>query len=226
MLTVAAGVAQANQFIAKTGEIEEGEFKISGASGSENPQLFRIADMEIICTAGREQGTLIAPNETLEVQLQLKDCTTEVRDGVLTARAKVTVKNPLLLSYAAAAGGGTQAEGPITLEIKALSCEVTLSPHESGPTEYENESDSVTRLRKFPSGFQHKLKISAAVGFLATETTLGSCPGVETFGGSGESGPKLPVYEGTIFDEAKGADLGLEEGETLPEGWNKVKNVE
>ena len=56
MLAVAAGITQANQFIAKTGEIEEGEFKISSAcQEDENPQLFKIADMEIVCGRSRVQ---------------------------------------------------------------------------------------------------------------------------------------------------------------------------
>lgn len=231
MPAFAAGVAQANQFIAKAGATEEGEFKIDGASGTENPQVFRVDDMEIVCTAGREQGTLIAPNETFEAQLQVKDCTTEVHDGALTAHAKVAVKGPLSLSYYA--GGAMHAESSITFDIKALGCELTLSPGPEGappgPTRYGNESVSTTRLSKFPSGFQHKLKIDGELRLTAAQTTPGSCPEIENLGTSGgdigEAGPPFPIYQGTIFDEVKSADLGYEEEETPPGGWNKVTNV-
>jgi hypothetical protein len=62
-----------------------------------------------------------------------------------------------------------------------------------------------------------------------SQTTPGSCPEIETLGKGpkGASGGELtaPIYRGTTFDEAKGADLGFEEEETLPGGWNKVTNV-
>jgi len=128
MLMLGTGVAQANQFIAKAGETEEGEFKIDGASGSANPQVFALDELEIVCTVGREQGTLIAPNETLEGQLQVKDCTTEVEDGAFTGHAKVAAKSALSLSYGPGLdgpGAGVRAVGSITFDIKALSCEVT-----------------------------------------------------------------------------------------------------
>jgi len=215
--------------IAKTGETEEGEFKIDGASGSENPQVFTIDEMEIVCTRAREQGTLIAPSAELEAQLEPKDCTTEVRDGALVSHAKVAVKGPVSFLYGAL--GKMRATSPITFDIKALKCELTLSPATSfpGPVAYLNESVSTTRLSRFPSGFQHKLKVSGKAVFFASETTPGSCPEIENLendGGAGAGNAGLAIYSGAIFDEARGADLGFEEEEELPGGWNKVKNIE
>jgi hypothetical protein len=189
--------------------------------------------MEIVCTAGREQGTLIAPSQTLAVQLQVKDCTTEVRDGGLTAHAKVVAKGALALFYEASGGVQPGISSSITFDIKALSCELTLSAplklNFPGPTEYGNENVPTTRLGKFPSGFQHKLKLSGELVLDESQTTPGSCPEIETLGKApkGASGGELtaPIYRGTTFDEVKGADLGLEEEETLPGGWNRVTNV-
>ncbi|HTA12111.1 MAG TPA: hypothetical protein VK765_01730 [Solirubrobacteraceae bacterium] len=89
--------------------------------------MFTIDEMEIVCTAGREQGTLIAPSQTLAVQLQVKDCTTEVQDGGLTAHAKVAAKGALALFYEADGGVQPGISSSITFDIKALSCELTLS---------------------------------------------------------------------------------------------------
>lgn len=228
MPAFAVGVAQANQFIAKQGETTEGEFHVKGASGTEDPQVFELGETEVTCDRARETGTLLAPNETLEGAIQFKRCSTEVHDGALTAQAKVTVKGPLLVAYGAE--GGLNDESSLMLDIKALNCDLTLTQFAPGEAQYVNETVSTRKLRTFPAGFQHKLVITGELALSMSPTTPTSCPNFGAFGKGGKNkgagNGNVAFYEGTVFEEAVGADLGFEEGETPPGGWNRVKNAE
>lgn len=218
MLAFGVGVAQANQFIAEQGETTEGEFAIKGASGTEDPQVFAIGETRITCAASRAKGALSAPSETFEAAITFKHCVTEIFDGRMKASTKVVAAGALPVEYFA--DGEIEALAPIELDVKALDCRITLTPLGPQPATVANESFSTPKLARFPSGFQHKLAITGGAEFAVAIPK--SCDNPPPIGGSGG---KLAVETGMIFDESPGADLGYEEAETLPEGWNLVKNA-
>jgi hypothetical protein len=183
-------------------------FKFRGEGLDRQP-----VETQIACAASRAKGALSAPTETFDAAITFKHCTTRSLDGFVFSNAKVLAKGALPVEYFA--DGEIEALAPIKLGIKALDCTLILAPVRRSPATFSTVSVFTPALRRFPSGFQHKLAIT-------TELPLGlsfsqSCErdGALIFGG----------LTGTIFDESPGADLGYEEAETLPEGWNLVKNA-
>jgi hypothetical protein len=150
------------------------------------------------------EGALSAPSETFEAAITFKHCATEIFDGRLKASAKVVVAGALSVEF----------------DVKALDCTITLTPLAPQPATVSNESFSTPKLAKFPSGFQHKLAITGGADFAVAIPK--SCDNPPPIGGSGG---KVAVESGTIFDESPSADLGYEEAETPPEGWNVVQNA-
>ena len=215
--------ALASQFIAARGADETGAFALKGASGTEGVQKFRLGGLEVRCSA-LARGWLSAPGQDLDLSLAFKKCTTEVDDGLSRVPVKVKMKGAMQLQYSAA--GDAWLLAPVTVDVKGLGCSFELTAYEEegyvepGYAQYTNEKYPTSKLKQFPSGFQHELGMSTNLSVSALET--GPCgpkgPGGE---GAGKNVQEPGDYEGAISVAASGANLGIEEGEEgPPEGWN------
>jgi hypothetical protein len=239
----AAGSASASaaQFIAKNKQTSTGLFQVKGAAGTEDGQTFNAVGVPVSCAAAHGKGSLMVPGGNLLVSLTFSHCTTELHAGAISSSAGVTVKGPLELEYTPA--GTVRVLVPVTLDIKALGCAITLEGrHEEVPEgesqdqpgfqpgiTYANEKLSTSRLSAFPTGFQDKLVATDQLVLQATAISGAKCK-AETNVGTGSSGAgagkgDVSVYEGAMPLETVGGDLGIEEEEgVLLGGWNRVTN--
>jgi hypothetical protein len=237
----AAGSASASaaQFIAKDKQASTGLFQVKGTAGTEDGQAFSAAGVPVSCAAAHGKGSLLVPGGDLLASLTFSRCTTELHVGAISSSAGVTVKGPLELEYAPT--GTVRVLAPITLDVKALGCAITLGGRQEEVPEgesqdqpgfqpgvtYANEKLSTSRLSSFPTGFQDKL---VATDQLILETTAISGPKckAESSGegeGAGAGKAELSAYEGAMPLETVGGDLGVEEEEgVLPGGWNRIEN--
>jgi hypothetical protein len=210
-----ASAALADGFIVQHEGMSSAQLATKGGSGTAGEQEFSFGAISVRCDAAKSTG--IATPATLLDSVKFEKCAAETRFGGAEVGLKAVVKGPVELSYGANEDGSLISG--FTIELKAIKCTIDVEPGEGLENAYfENEVASTGKLKSFPSGLQHKLRIWNELIGIAFHAE-GQC---REFA-HGEDG----VYSGKLSDEVVGGDLAYASNGTPIEGeWNRVKNTE
>jgi hypothetical protein len=229
-LCVAAVPAMAHEFsfnIANKTISEATPAKIRG--GSEETQEFRLGAFTFTCEKTVVRGKATAPEQdTLYNEVKFSKCITYLLPEKSHEKLPFTVrfKGPFDLRYHAngfaESGGESESEvdlvnpGPVVATVVGTKCLINYPPQtipvkaEKKPLEeysvavFSPTEVASTKIKLFPSGFQHKLVITNVFTHLITETEEGKC---EEFN---KTESKTGYYKGSFTEEVIGGNVNFE----------------
>lgn len=217
-VTPAAALAGNAEFVATAGS-QSGALAMKGASGTAGKQELSLPPFTIACTSAKTKGSVEDHAAEMLDGVLPEGCSTAAEFNGQQVSLAVKFGGPLELSYTAT-NGGAELESPVTLQIKAIKCAIELEPgwlpnggqyeYGEGWEPFVNETDSTTKIRTFPTGFQEKLAIHNDLQQIDAVFSGGCAQLPETYEGS---------YTGTLSDEVVKGNVHW-----VPFEWDKTEN--
>jgi hypothetical protein len=218
----------------KNGSVDEG-LRTRGSAGTAGAQTFTAGPFTISCAAAKSSGLVKDGSLFMSDAVRFSHCTTDVAAGEKELPVPVHFAGPLQLLYEADLYR-IAVTAPETIDIKAVNCTISLAPQVLGESTIGSQSGGAgagkvrdnletlmvpTRaLRRFPSGLQPKLKVTA------------EHEGQATFGGAcAERRTTAIHYTGELVEEVPSGSLSSSPNskalpeepvfalEKLPAGW-------
>jgi hypothetical protein len=209
--------------------------------GRGGTQEFKFGVFTIVCEAAKAKGTVNKEEfHDFAIQIKFAKCLTKAKFGVFTGGLKTSFNEGNPISFVYHVGGvaevgeapeGTEVKisgGEANFKISGKICKInwpsqtvpakdTADPEaEASSAVYSNEVFPASRLSKFPSGFQTKLRIANEFKGMAFEYEEGQCVGE---GGFEEEAPhtegKTAKYTGNLLEEVVGGNLEISNEEII-----------
>jgi hypothetical protein len=229
-LCVAAVPAMAHEFtfnIANKTISEETPARIKG--GSEETQEFRLGQFTFTCEKTQVVGKVTGPESaTLYNEVKFSKCITYLHPEKSTEKLpfQVRFKNAFDLLYHAngfaESGGESESEvnlvnpGDVVATVAGTKCLINYPPQtipvravkypleEFSSAVFSPIEVASSKIKAFPSGFQHKLVITNTFTHLITETEEGKCSEFE------HAESKTGYYKGSFTEEVVGGNVNFE----------------